>query len=315
MNSNNDRNCLIWPDYEASAVATDSAETMTTVYGSMRAGGDYRLTPRYATWLQLRRPAYDHRVRARLTTMIIDLRGQGELCPEVTYEMIERAEEASDLPVHTRAERLLKQLDRLTRMIGQEIDTTPHSDSFPGLLAWTESTEESEVAFLEDYLRNQELLEGDPGSPIVSVNGYARISDMSAGQDSNNVFVAMWFDPTMERVYEDSIKPAIVEAGYIPQRVGQGQTTERIDYEAEAKIRAARLIIADFTHEHGKGVRGSVYYEAGFARALNKPIIFTAKEGSDVHFNVDHFLRIEWKDAEDLCAKLTHRIRNLPELQ
>ena len=130
---------------------------------------------------------------------------------------------------------------------------------------------------------------------------------------------AVALDPDGKRVrvqvYEDAIKPAIVEAGYVPQRVGQGQTTERIDYEAEAKIRAARLVIADFTHDRGEGIRGSVYYEAGFARALNIPYIFTAKKGSDVHFNVDHFLRIEWEDAEDLRTQLTMRIRDLPELQ
>ena len=306
-----DKRCPIWQT-EAEAVVTDPDGERLRVYGSERAGGAYAMSERIS-WMRLKRVGV--RTRARLTTALIDQREQGILWPEVTIRSIRQAEEASDLPVHTRAERLLKQLDRLTRMIGQEIDTTPHSDSLPGLLAWTESTEESEIAFLEDYLRNQELLEGDPGSPIVSVNGYARISDMSAGQDSNNVFVAMWFDPTMEQVYEDAIKPAIVEAGYVPQRVGQGQTTDRIDYEAEAQIRGARLVIADFTHDDGKGVRGSVYYEAGFARALNKPIIFTAKEGSDIHFNVDHFLRIEWEDAEDLRTQLTMRIRDLPELQ
>ena len=119
----------------------------------------------------------------------------------------------------------------------------------------------------------------------------------------------------MEQVYLDAIEPAILDAGFIPHRVGQGQTTDRIDDEAEAAIRASRLIIADFTHDPGTGVRGSVYYEAGFARALNRPIIFTAEKGSDVHFNVDHFLRIEWEDPGDLRTKLTHRIRNLPELQ
>ena len=306
-----DKQCPIW-QANAEAVALDPDGKRVRVYGSERAGGAYAVSERM-TGVRLKRVGI--RARARLTTALINQREQGIQWPEVTHRSIRRAEEANDLPVHTRAERLLTQLNQLTEKIGQEVNTTPHSLSFPGLLAWTESTEESEIAFLEDYLRNEGLLEGDPGSPIVSVNGYARISDMSAGQDSNNVFVAMWFDPTMEQVYEDSIKPAIVEAGYVPQRVGQGQTTDRIDYEAEAEIRGARLVIADFTHDDGKGVRGSVYYEAGFARALNKPIIFTAKEGSDIHFNVDHFLRIEWKDADDLRTQLTQRIRDLPELQ
>ena len=315
MDSPNNKNCLIWPDYEARAVETDSAETMITVYESARTGGDYRLAPRIARRLNPRRGLLDYRGRARLTTMLIELRSQGDLWPEVTFELITKAQEAIDLPVHARAVRLLRHLSRLTVIIGQGIDTTPHSGDFPGLLAWTESTEESEIAFLEDYLRNQGWLEGDPGSPIVSVDGYARLAAMSAGQDSDQVFVAMWFSDEMKRIYSEAIEPAIRATDLTPYLVGQGKSTDRIDDEAEAAIRRSRLVIADFTHDPEDSVRGSVYYEAGFARALNIPYIFTAKEGSDVHFNVNHFLRIEWKDADDLRTKLTHRIRNLPELQ
>ena len=287
---------------------------MTTVYGSARAGGDYKLTPQIAEWLTSLFMPVDERTRVRLTTMLINMRAQGESIPEITRDTIERAKVANDLPVYLRADRLLWFLERLTQSIGQAIVTTPQTASFPGLLAYTESTSESEIGFLENYLLNQGWLEGRPGSPVVSVGGYSRIAFLYSGQNSNEVFVAMWFSKEMEKVYTDAIEPAIIEAGFNPQLVGQGQTTDRIDDEAEAKIRLARLVVADFTHGED-GVRGSVYYEAGFARALNKPIIFTAKKGSKVHFNVDHFLRLEWKDAEDLRRRLAQRIRNLPELQ
>ena len=315
MTLQNNSFCLIWHGYPARSVQPDSSGRMTTVYGSARAGGDYKLTPQIVDRLTNPFRPVDDRARARLTRMLFERRAQGEAVPEITEDTIERAQTANDLPVHARAERLLWYLEWLTKSIGQPIDTSPHSASFPGILGFTESTSESETAFLEDYLRTRGWLVGMPGCPAVSVHGYSHIAYLAAGQQSNKVFVAMWFSDEMEQVYLEAIEPAIIVAGYVPQRVGQGQTTNRIDYEAEAKIRAARLVIADFTHDDGKGVRGSVYYEAGFARALNKPIIFTAKEGSDIHFNVDHFLRIEWKDADDLRTQLTQRIRDLPELQ
>ena len=314
MLSQHNTNCLIWADYPARSVVTDSSGQMTTVYGSARAGGDYKLTPQLAETFMSTFLPVDERTRVRLTTMLINMRTQGELIPEITSETIERARVANDLPVNIRADRLLWYLHWRTQSIGLAVDTSPRSASFPGILAYTESTSENEIAFLENYLRNQQWLEGLPGTPVVSVNGYSRVAYLVSGQNSNQVFVAMWFSDEMETVYADAIEPAIIEAGYNPQRVGQGQTTDRIDDEAEAKIRQARLVIADFTHGED-GVRGSVYYEAGFARALGKPIIFTAKKDSQVHFNVDHFLRLEWVDAADLQTRLTQRIRNMPELQ
>ena len=314
MTSPNSKNCLIWPRFPVRAVETDTAGRMVTVYESYRTGGDYKLTPVIAERFAQANSPIDERTRLHLTTMLVNMRDQGEAVPEITGETIERARIAADLHVDVRADRLLRFLGRITRRVGQVIDTTPQSDWFPGLLACSESTRKSETAFLEDYLLDQGWIEGDRGYPVVSVHGYSRIAYLASGQNSDQVFVAMWFSDEMETVYADAIEPAIIEAGYNPQRVGQGQTTDRIDDEAEAKIRQARLVVADFTHGED-GVRGSVYYEAGFARALGKPVIFTAKKGSQIHFNVDHFLRLEWVDAEDLRTRLTQRIRNLPELQ
>lgn len=314
MTSPTIKNCFIWPQFPVRAVEIDTAGRTITVYLSYRAGGDYKLTPEVAKRLARPDSTVDERTRLHLTSMLVDMRAVGEAVPEITEDTIERAIIANDLHVDVRADRLLWGLAKYTRSVGHAIDTTPQSPWFPGLLACSESVSGTETAFLEDYLRNQGWLTGTFGSPIVSVHGYARLAYLASGQNSDQVFVAMWFRDEMEKVYADAIKPAIIEAGYKPQRVGQGQTTDRIDDEAEAKIRKARLVIADFTHG-SDGVRGSVYYEAGFARALGKPIIFTAKKDSKVHFNVDHFLRLEWTDAEDLRTRLTQRIRNLPELQ
>ena len=315
MIQQNNVHCLIWPEFPARSVVTDSIGQMTTVYGSERAGGDYKLTPQIAQWLTNPFDPIDERTRARLTTMLGAAREQGVSIPEITGDAIKRAQSTQDIPVDGRADRLLWYLQWSSHSVGQVTDTSPNSAHIPGLLAFTESVRESEIAFLEDYLRSQGWINGSPGYPIVSVRGYARVSVLRSGHDSDQVFVAMWFSDEMERVYEEAIDPAIRAAGLTPYLVGQGKSPDRIEDEAETAIRRTRLVIADFTHDPGTGVRGSVYYEAGFARALYKPIIYTAKIGSDVHFNVDHFLRIEWEDANDLLPRLTQRIRNLPELQ
>ena len=314
MSQQDNQECPIWPGFRADNVATDSSGTMTTVYGSARAGGDYRLKPDIAKRLSGRFSRIDARTRARLTTMLINLREQGEPCPEVTRDAIRDARAASDLPVHTRADRFLLHLGRLTNTIGEEIDTSPGRPNHVTSLAWTESTEESELEFLDGYLQEMCWLDEGTDLPVVSVEGYSRIAEMTHGQGSTRVFVAMWFSNDMRRTYSNAIAPAVRQAGFEPYIVGEGRSTERIEDEAEATIRESRFVVADFTHETGESVRGSVYYEAGFARGLGKPIIFTAKAGTKPHFNTAHFPHIFWKNDADLEEQLTQRIRNMPQL-
>jgi hypothetical protein len=53
----------------------------------------------------------------------------------------------------------------------------------------------------------------------------------------------------------------------------------KVDDVIVAEIRRSRFLVADFTCEPGK-VRGGVYFEAGFARGLNIPIIWTCRDTS-----------------------------------
>ena len=50
------------------------------------------------------------------------------------------------------------------------------------------------------------------------------------------------------------------------------------------------------------GVRGGVYWEAGFAYGLNKPVIHTCKDDEKsrrrIHFDVDQYNTIFWKDGD-----------------
>ena len=112
-----------------------------------------------------------------------------------------------------------------------------------------------------------------------------------------------------ERAYLDGIKPAIENCAYDPIRVDQTEDTGKIDDRVITELRRSRFVVADFTQESG-GARGGVYYEAGFAHALDIPVIFTCHKDcmKDFHFDTRQFVHIDWKDPDDLRGRLSLRI-------
>ena len=113
----------------------------------------------------------------------------------------------------------------------------------------------------------------------------------------------------MDEVYEKGIKPAIDSVGYEPQLIKNKEHNNNIVDEIIAEIRRSRFVIADFTHKEGETVRGSVYFEAGFAQGLGIDVIFTCKEGIKPHFDIQQRNFIFWKDTDELQEKLLQRIR------
>ena len=123
----------------------------------------------------------------------------------------------------------------------------------------------------------------------------------------------MWFDSSMKEIYEKGIAPGIEKAGYKPYTVNSDDYIGDVTDKIIAEIRRSRFLVADFTHGDS-GVRGGVYYEAGFAFGLNKPIIpMCKKEKVDqdpryLHFDTNHLNHILWTDKEDLKEQLANRI-------
>ena len=315
--------CLIWPGFPAKFHGVEGRKRLTNVSGSPRAGGDYAIRDQAAAVLARTSDRIEDAVRARLTTMLIEARRQGVEWPEVTTKLIKRAEQSPNLPVAERSDRLLLFLGDITRAIGRNVrilskGTGLRHSTMMELQAMSESVEDQEVEFLVKYLQGAGLVEFskfDEGSDggydaVVTVAGHNRIAELSSRTDSAQAFVAMWFDDTMKDIYNKWFVPAIEGAGYRPFRIDLLDYTGKIDDEVIAQIRRSRFLVADFTHERGETVRGSVYYEAGFAHGLNIPVIFTARKGSDVHFDLSHHNRIEWEDNDlpKLCNALKNRI-------
>lgn len=145
----------------------------------------------------------------------------------------------------------------------------------------------------------------------ITLKGISFLREKSSIQERDKCFIAMWFDPKMDKVWDEVIKPACEETGYKPIRIDKEQFNDDINDHIISEIRESFFVIADLT-----GFRGGVYYEAGFARGLGKEVILCCKDGYEVnikyygsgeektekgpHFDVNHINIIFWND--DLLA-------------
>ena len=126
---------------------------------------------------------------------------------------------------------------------------------------------------------------------------------------SRQASIAMWFDSSMDSIYEQGIAPAIATNGYDPKVINRDPTIDKIDDAIIAEIRRSKFIVADFTHGE-QGARGGVYFEAGYAMGLGIPVIFTCRNDmtDKLHFDTRQYNHIVWNNAEELKQKLEERI-------
>jgi hypothetical protein len=97
-------------------------------------------------------------------------------------------------------------------------------------------------------------------------------------------FVAMSFDKDLDEVYETGIRAAIeADCGFQAHRMDRVHHDEQITVKMLVDIRRAEFMAADFT-----GHKSGVYFEAGFAAALDKKVIWTCRDGEDSTHQMDN---------------------------
>ena len=296
--------CPIWGTTVTSIEGTNPLDTEFLVKGSLRTGGDYRIEELAKDDVG----ALDEKVKAKLTTILIELRKAGDHTPLVTSKLIDDAKRAEPLPVYARAERLLRWLVKLPKDVGQSWITESIRHD-PLALAWSESTKPEDIVYFLKYFTDMGWLDHYSGAFNITVPGYQHVEEQATKKDLSQCFVAMWFDPLMDRAYEEGIKRAVKKCGYESRRIDKKPTLNKIDDEVIAEIRRSRFVVADFTHGAG-GARGSVYYEAGFAHALGLPVIFSCRKDHEksLHFDTRQYPHILWNTPEDLYAQLRDKI-------
>ncbi len=219
--------------------------------------------------------------------------------------------------VGEKAERLLQYLAAAYPKTGAPIelhDAAGHVN--PELLAraWAEDDEEL-IWLFRDYLASKHLVVGSRNKGLqpdaITPEGWDYLHRLrSVNPESRVGFCAMWFDADMTELHQ-AIANAIDKAGFEPRIMNRVEHNNRIDDEIIATIRRSRFVVADFTHG-GNGVRGGVYFEAGFGLGLGLPVIHTCRHDmlDEIHFDNRQYNFVTWQanTLPDFEARLLNRI-------
>ncbi len=138
--------------------------------------------------------------------------------------------------------------------------------------------------------------------------GVVASAETGAGipQLSREVFIIMAMtkeDPGLDDVHA-AIKEVCEENDLKAYRVDDVEDTEKITDKIMESIDSAQFVIADLTHE-----RPNVYYEIGYTHGVNKRVIFTAREGTMLHFDIKDFAVVFYPNITTLKNKLDSKIK------
>lgn len=118
------------------------------------------------------------------------------------------------------------------------------------------------------------------------------------------VFVLMPFEDSFNDTYKLGIKDAANDAGGYCERVDEQVFEERILDRIYNQINKADVIVADMS-----GRNPNVFYETGYAHALNKRVILLTNNIDDIPFDLRHHHHIVYKNIVNLKEELSRRLK------
>lgn len=128
---------------------------------------------------------------------------------------------------------------------------------------------------------------------------------MEDTQPKSFVFVLMPFDNNFRDVYEVGIKQACKDAGAYCERVDEQIFVVNILERVYNQISKADVIVAEMT-----GRNPNVFYEVGYAHALNKQVILLTRDADDIPFDLQHYPHIVYGNSiTTLKSQLETRVR------
>jgi hypothetical protein len=111
-----------------------------------------------------------------------------------------------------------------------------------------------------------------------------RIDNFKVVSEPARVFVVMQYTPPYEELYTDVILPVCHDLGLEAFRADQTFGPGVIISDLARQIIESKIIIADISPANL-----NVYYEVGYAHALNKPTILIAEKETKLPFDVSPF--------------------------
>lgn len=133
------------------------------------------------------------------------------------------------------------------------------------------------------------------------------ILQQSIAKPLRQIFVIMKFgDRHLDSAYLGAIKRVAEGEFEFPViRVDEIRDSGQIAGQVLDNISKSEIVLAELT-----GGRPNCYYEAGFAQALGKTMIFSIRQGEDIPFDLSGYRFIRWQTEEDLRQKLRQHLES-----
>lgn len=159
----------------------------------------------------------------------------------------------------------------------------------------------------DDYEMLNQILP-DESEPAIDAHAIELLKLAERTILSSDVFVVMPFDdrPHLRDAY-NTFRRVCDDKNFSAVKVDHDlDNQQRIVPAIFSGIKRAAFVIAEVS-----GARPNVYYELGYARALGKPVIQTAFEGTELPFDVYDVPTLFWECQDTLERKLTSAIDQL----
>ena len=125
---------------------------------------------------------------------------------------------------------------------------------------------------------------------------------------SGYAFVVMPMDKNNHQLVDvlEAIKAGAKECSITAERIDDDERNERVTDRILEAIRKAEFVIVDLTNE-----RPNVFFEAGYAHGLGKIPIYVAREGTHLHFDIQDYPVIMFRNMKELRERIAKRLMAL----
>ncbi len=117
-------------------------------------------------------------------------------------------------------------------------------------------------------------------------------------------FVATQFTAPFDRIWDQVIRRAADAEGFNPIRIDEVAGPNPVLAEIKRHVAEAAVVIAEITP-----LNANVFYEVGYADALNKPLILLAQAGTKLPFDIQGYRTVFYEDVIGGEVKLAENLR------
>jgi hypothetical protein len=305
-------------DYVERALQLDS--TGIDRYLTMGDPAGYR--PEVALGIEVAKAANGRGIDVPRSIMSHVLRKRTDKRAPITCEILAGVLKNNSLPKPAeQANNLISYLDERQSNPGMLVpirDSTNQENICGPLGVKTGKHEWEDLQFIITSLKEQQLLRVAQEWIGLTFAGWQKAEELKRSvKESRRAFVAMEF-PNLGKTGENYffqntlldkyLVPAVKQTGYeLANALRSEPKAGNLHARLEVEIRAARFVVAEISHHNNEA-----YWEAGFARGLEKPVIYMYNKiigkSDRPHFDVGSDLYIPWEEdkpekaADDLKA-------------